>query len=165
LLLWLNVNIINIQVKEQCFGIGMTSALHKRLEKLEALLAARVAPPIFKWMMNCNGDPAAELERLVSSGEVAERDKGRVKIWRWLTDEEALARGIVQPEPRNPAQPQLPGPPELKLLAPPSSAPVDPTPPVQAKRALTDDQLRKLLEDRERPFGRPIKYPKGMAMP
>ena len=164
MLLWLNVNIINIQVKER-FGAGMTSALHKRLEKLEALVAARVAPPILKWMMNCNGDPAAELERLVSSGEVAERDKGRVKIWRWLTDEEALARGIVQPEPRNPAQPQLPGPPELKLLAPPSSAPVDPTPPVQAKRALTDDQLRKLLEDRERPFGRPIKYPKGMGMP
>ena len=116
-------------------------------------------------MMNCNEDPAAELERLVSSGEVAERDKGRVKIWRWLTDEEAFARGIVQPEPRNPAQPQLPAPPELKLLAPPSSAPVERTPPVQAKRALTDDQLRKLREDRERPFGRPIRYPKGMGMP
>jgi hypothetical protein len=165
LLLWLNVNIINIQVKEQCFRIGMTSALHKRLEKLEALLAARVAPPIFKWMMDCNGDPAAELERLVSSGEVAERDKGRVKIWRWLTDEEALARGIVQPEPRNPAQPQLPAPLELKLLAPPSSAPAEPAPPVQAKRALTEEQMRKWLDARDRPFGKPIPYPKGMATP
>jgi hypothetical protein len=143
----------------------MTSALHRRLEKLEALVSARVNTPIWRWMMNCNGDPAAELERLVSSGEVAERDKARVKIWRWLTDEEGLARGIVQPESRKGAQPPLPGPPELKLLAPPSSAPADPTPPVQAKCALTDDQLRKLLEDRERPFGRPIKYPKGMAMP
>ena len=53
---------------------------------------------------------------------------------------------------------------ELKLLAPPSSAPVEPTPP-QAKRALTEEQMRKMLADRERPFSRPIKYPKGMAMP
>ena len=143
----------------------MTSALHKQLEKLEALLAARVAPPIFKWMMNCNCDPAAELSRLVESGEVAEKDRGRVKIWGWLTDEEALAHGIVHPEPRKSAQPQLPAPPELKLLAPPASGPVEPTPAVQAKRPLTEEQMRKLLEDRERPFASPIKYPKGMATP
>ena len=87
----------------------MTYALHKRLEKLEALLAARTNTPIWKWMMDCNGDPAAELERLVSSGEVAERDKGRVKIWRWLTEEEALSRGIVQPDPPPKPQPKSTG--------------------------------------------------------
>jgi len=47
---------------------------------------------------------------LVESGEVAEKDRGRVKIWRWLTDEEALARGIVQPDPPPKPQPKLPGP-------------------------------------------------------
>jgi hypothetical protein len=57
--------------------------------------------------------PSRRLERLVS-GEVAERDKGRVKIWRWLTDEEALEHGIVHPEPKPPKQPQLPGPSELQ---------------------------------------------------
>ena len=165
MLLWLNVNIINIQVKEQCFGVGMTSALHKRLEKLEALLAARVAPPIFKWMMDRNGDPAAELERLVSSGEVAERDKGRVKIWRWLTEEEALARGIVQPDPPPKPQPQLPGPPELKLLPAPAKEQPQTEPPLQAKRPLTEEQMRKWLDARDRPFGKPIPYPKGMATP
>src|SRR6478609_361505 len=91
--------------------------------------SCQVSPPIYKWMMDPSGDPAAELSRLVESGEVAEKDRGRVKIWRWLTEEEALARGIVQPDPPPKPQPKLPGPPELKLLAPPSSAPVEPTPP------------------------------------
>jgi hypothetical protein len=157
----------------------MTSQLHKRLERLEALLAARVAPPIWRWQMDPNGDAAAELERMVAEGEIAEKDKGRVQIWRWLTDAEALEQGIVHPEPKPPQQSQLPAPPELKLLPAPPKAPdvahpqvkeghvQQPTPPeVQAKRALTEEQLRKLLEDRERPFGRPIKYPRGiMGMP
>ena len=144
----------------------MTSALHKRLARLEELVAAKVNVPIWRWQMNPDADTAAELDRMVADGEVAEKDRGRVKIWRWMTDAEAAAHGIVHPEPPAPKpQPQLPAPPELKLLAPPSSAPVEPTPPVQAKRPLTEEQMRKLLEDRDRPFGRPIKYPRGMAMP
>ncbi|MGC1345085.1 MAG: hypothetical protein WA863_03065 [Methyloceanibacter sp.] len=114
-------------------------------------------------MVNCNGDPAAELERLVSSGEVAERDKGRVKIWRWLTDEEALEHGIVHPEPKPPKQPQLPGPSELQLSKEPQQAQAEP--PLQAKRPLTEEQMRKWLDARDRPFGKPIPCPKGMAIP
>jgi hypothetical protein len=111
-------------------------------------------------MMDCNGDPAAELTRLVESGEVAEKDRGRVTIWRWLTREEALARGIVHPEPPKP-QAQLPAPPPMKLLpAPPEPIEEPPKPPDTGKRGpLTEEQMRKMLEDRERPFGRPIKYP------
>jgi hypothetical protein len=143
----------------------MTSALHKRLQRLEELLAARVAPPIWKWLPR-DVDTAAELERMVVEGEVAERDKHRVQVWRWLTREEALAYGIeVPPDPPKP-QPQLPGPPELKLLPAPESASgpaekdVPSQPPDQGKRGpLTEEQMRKLLADRERPFGRPIKYP------
>ena len=116
-------------------------------------------------MMNCNEDPAAELERLVSSGEVAERDKGRVKIWRWLTEEEALARGIVQPDPPLKPQPKLPGPPELKLLPALAKEQPQTEPPLQAKRPLTEEQMRKWLDARDRPFGKPIRYPKGMATP
>ena len=89
----------------------MTSALHKRLARLEELLAARVSPPIWKWMPQCV-DAAAELEHMVADGEIAEKDKGRVQIWRWLTREEALARGIVHPEPPPPKPaPALPAPP------------------------------------------------------
>ena len=149
----------------------MTSALHKRLERLEALLAARVAPPIWRFVHDPYADTAAELERMVADGEIAEKDQGRVQIWRWLTREEALARGIEEPQPPPKPQPQLPASPELKLLPAPAE-PQQPqaeteteTPPVQAKRPLTEDQLRKLLEDKERPFGSPIKYPKGMATP
>lgn len=156
----------------------MTSALHKRLARLEELLAARVSPPIWKWMPQCV-DTAAELDRMVADGEIAERDKGRVKIWRWLTREEALARGIEEPQPPPKPQPQLPASPERKLLpAPPKPAdesylqstveqqpqppkPEEPAPPDHGKRGpLTEDQLRKLLEGRDRPFGRPIKYPR-----
>jgi hypothetical protein len=122
LLLWLNVNIINIQVKKR-FGAGMTSALHKRLEKLEALLAARVAPPIWRFVHDPYADIAAELERMVADGEIAEKDKGRVQLWRWLTREEADQRGMEpDPPPAKPQpQPQLPAPPELKLLPSPAS--------------------------------------------
>src|SRR6476661_3255104 len=101
----------------------MTSALHKRLQRLEELMAARVAPPIYAWQMDPEGDTAAELDRLVAEGIVAERDRGRVKIWRWLTREEAIARGEDVPEPWTPPQqpqPQLPAPPELKLLPAPA---------------------------------------------
>ena len=150
----------------------MTSALQKRLEKLEALLAARVAPPIWRFVHDPYADTAAELERMVANGEIAEKDKHRVQLWHWLTREEADQRGM-EPDPppaKAQPQPQLPAPPELKLLPSPASVEQQsgqrPTPPqVQAKRPLTEDQLRKLLEDRERPFGRPIKYPKGMAIP
>jgi hypothetical protein len=150
----------------------MTSALHKRLEKLETLVAARVAPPIWRFVHDPYADTAAELERMVADGEVAEKDKHRVQLWRWLTREEADQRGM-EPDPlpaKLQPQPQLPAPPELKLLPSPASVEQQsgqqPTPPqVQAKRPLTEDQLRKLLEDRERPFGRPIRYPKGMVMP
>ena len=142
----------------------MTSALHKRLERLEAPLAARVSPPIWRFVHDSYADTAAELERMVAEGEITERDKHRVQCWRWLTKEEAAARGIENPLPPPPKpQPQLPAPLELKLLAPPSSAPVEST--TQAKRQLTEDQLRKMQEDRDRPFGRPIRYPKGMATP
>jgi hypothetical protein len=54
----------------------MTSALHKRLQPLEELVAARVAPPVWKWL---------------GTRDVAEKDK-RVQCWRWATKEEALAR-------------------------------------------------------------------------
>ena len=148
----------------------MTSALHKRLQRLEELVAARVAPPIWRWQMDPNGDAAAELDRLVADGVVTEKDRGRVQLWRWLTREEALARGIVHPEPPPPKPaPALPAPPELKLLpapAPePQQPPAEPPPQVQAKRPLTEEQMPKLLETRERPFGKPIRYPKGMATP
>jgi hypothetical protein len=146
----------------------MTSALHKRLEKLEALVAARVAPPIWRWMMDCNGDPAALL------ADVAEKDRGRVQVWRWLKHAEALAQGIVQPEPPAPKQPQLPSPPELKLLPPPSAPSAAETPDTEQpqpglqlgpKRTLTEEQMRQWLDARDRPFGKPIPYPKGMATP
>ena len=148
----------------------MTSQLHKRLERLEALLEARVSAPIWRFVHDPYADTAAELERMVADGEIAEKNKGRVQIWRWLTREEALARGIVHPEPPPPKPaPALPAPPELKLLpapAPePQQPPAEPPPQVQAKRPLTEEQMPKLLEDRNRPFGRPIKYPKGMATP
>jgi hypothetical protein len=146
----------------------MTSALHKRLQRLEELLAARVAPPIWRWQTDPHADTAAELDRMVADGEVADRDKDRVQVWRWLTREEALAYGIeVPPDPPKP-QPQLPGPPELKLLpAPESASPsgaakkdVPSQPPDPGKRGpLTETQMRRMLEDRDRPFGRPIKYP------
>ena len=151
----------------------MTSALHKRLQRLEALVAAQVNTPIWRWQMNPDSDTAAELERMIADGGVAEKDRGRVKIWRWMTNEEAAAHGIVHPEPPAPKpQPQLPAPPELKLLPAPAK-PADNTylqstvqedkqqPTFQAKRALTEEQMRKLLEDRDRPFGRPIKYPRA----
>ena len=153
----------------------MTSALHKRLARLEELFAARVAPPVWRWMVDCNGDAAAELERLVADGEIAERDKGRVQIWRWLNDVEAAAQGIVHPPAPPPKpRPQLPGPPEMKLLPAPVRSPesyqpgtksAETPPPDPGKRPLTEDQLRKMLENRDRPFGRPIRYPKGMATP
>lgn len=154
----------------------MSSALHKRLQRLEALVAAQINTPIWRWQMDPNGDTAAELERLVSSGEIAEKDRGRVQVWRWLTDEEAVARGMEvmpewkpPPQPQLKPQPQLPAPLEMKLLPAPvktaDESYLEPAPPVQAKRALTEEQMRKILEDRDRPFGRPIKYPRGMAMP
>jgi hypothetical protein len=157
----------------------MTSQLHKRLERLEALLAARVAPPIFKFLNPPEKDADAKLERLISSGEVAETDRNRVQFFRWLTHEEAVARGHetphghVDPVPHSwvrDGQPpselrQLPAPPESKLLPAPAQPQTEPSPQVQAKRPLTEDQMRKLLEDRERPFGRPVRYPKGSATP
>jgi hypothetical protein len=107
----------------------LSSALHKRLQRLEELLAARVNPPIWGWAGS--GDAEAELKRLVADGEIAERDLSRVTLWRWLTQEEAIARGMeMPPEPPAPqpyVPPQLPAPPERKLLAPPAepSAPKD----------------------------------------
>src|SRR6476660_4814994 len=119
----------------------MTGQLHKRLERLEALLAARVAPPIWRWLPRADMDAVAELERLVTDGEVAEKDKDRVRCWRWLTHEEAIARGmeVIDSPPGHmdpithcwvrddrPAQPQLPGPaPMLALPAPAAPAPDD----------------------------------------
>ena len=158
----------------------MTSALHKRLAKLEELLAARVAPPI--WRFVHGADTAAELDRMVADGEIAERDKGRVQVWRWLTLDESIAHGLeiidTPPGHIDPAThcwvrddkptPQLPAPPEVKLLPAPAAPQQPPkatvdtqvTEPVfQAKRPLTEEQMRRMLEDRERPFGRPIKYP------
>ena len=143
----------------------MTSALHRRLEKLEALVSARVNTPIWRWMMDPNGETAAELDRTVAAGEVAEKDRHRVQCWRWLTHEEALARGIVQPDPPPKPQPKLPGPPELKLLPAPAKEQPQTEPPLQAKRPLTEEQMRKWLDARDRPFGKPIPYPKGMATP
>ena len=91
----------------------MSSALHKRLQRLEELLAARVAPPIWRWSF---GDTA---EHVVA--DVPERDRHRVQIWRWLTQEEARARGMeLPPDPPAPqpyVPPQLPAPPERKLTA------------------------------------------------
>ena len=121
----------------------MTSALHKRLQRLEELVAARVAPPIWRWQMDPNGDTAAELDRLVSSGEIAERDKGRRQIWRWLTREEALARGIEEPPPK--PQPQLPAPPEVKLLPAPAA-------PQQPPKAPVDTQVTEPVFQAKRPL-------------
>ena len=94
----------------------MSSALSKRLDRLEALLAARVSPAIWRWQMDPEGDPADAV------ADIAKRDLGRVQIWRWLSQEEAIARGMEQPppppSPRAPAQ--LPAPPEMKLLAGPA---------------------------------------------
>jgi len=53
----------------------------------------------------------------------------------------------------------------LKLLPAPAKEPPQTEPPLQAKRPLREEQMRKLSQDRERPFGRPIRYPKGMGMP
>ena len=69
----------------------MRSALHKRLERLEALLAARVSPPIWKWSFGDTDDA-----HLVA--DVPERDRHRVQIWRWLDAEEARARGMELPQ-------------------------------------------------------------------
>jgi hypothetical protein len=59
----------------------------------------------------------------------------------------------------------LPAPPELKLLPAPPKPPAEPQQPqLQAKRELTEEQLRKALDARERFFGKPIRYPKGWAV-
>jgi hypothetical protein len=159
----------------------MTSALHKRLQRLEELVAARVAPPIWRFMWDANGDTAAELDRMVAAGEVAEKDRGRIQIWRWMNDAEALAAGVVHPEsPAPKPAPALPAPPELKLLPAPAEGASGPSTSADTikphteqqpslelgpKRTLTEEQMRKWLDARDRPFGKPIRYPKGMATP
>ena len=96
----------------------MSSALAKRLDRLEALLAARVAPPVWRWQMP-GTDAAAAL------ADVVEEERSRTTLWRWLTPAEAVAQGLeMPPEPPQPRAPaQLPAPPELKLLAPPPELP------------------------------------------
>ena len=173
---WINTG----ETREQaCLRAGYDPSQASRIKFCRWMTpeeAAAAAPP--PWDQPHEPDPpeeaptrpdptAAELGRLVSSGEIAERDKGRVQIWRWLPREEASARGIEMPSNPPKPQPQLPGPPELKLLPPPAPAeePPQPTTPDSGKRGpLTEEQMRKLLEDRDRTFGRPIKYPRiGLA--
>ena len=131
----------------------MSSALHKRLQRLEELLAARAAPPIWRWSF---GDTA---EHVVA--DVPERDRHRVQIWRWLTQEEARARGMeLPPDPPAPqpyVPPQLPAPPERKLLSAPPAPPKadEPDDPYTRVRAVPP-QPRK-PEDK---FHWPIIYPK-----
>ena len=99
-----------------------------------------------------NGDPAAAL------ADVPERDRHRVQIWRWLSREEATARGMeVAPDPPTPrpyTPPQLSAPPERKLLpAPPKAEEDDPY------------ELRRAVPPKPRPepgdeFHWPIIYPR-----
>ena len=53
----------------------------------------------------------------------------------------------------------------MKLLPAPAKEQPQTEPPLQAKRPLTEEQMRKWLDARDRPFGKPIPYPKGMATP
>ena len=141
----------------------MSSALHKRLQRLEELLAARVSPAIWRWQMDPEDDPADVV------ADVAERDRGRVQIWRWLSQAEAIARGMEMPPdppaPRPHVPAQLPAPEERKLLA----APVSPSCNTEKNSAQADEQDDKFTlvravppqppkEEQER-FHWPVIYP------
>ena len=98
----------------------MSSALSKRLDRLEALLASRIAPPTWGWIQPSD-DAAAAL------AGISEADRGRTSLWRWMTEAEAVAAGMEMPppppSPQSRAPAQLPAPPELKLLPAPSGVP------------------------------------------
>ena len=116
----------------------MSSALAKRLDRLEALLASRIATPIWRWSYD-EVNPAVELERMVADGEIAAKDVARVTLWRWLTPTEAVARGMEMPPdppaPRPHVPAQLPAPEERKLLA----APVSPSCNTEKNSAQADE--------------------------
>lgn len=131
----------------------MSSALSKRLDRLEAMLAARIAPPTtWRWLMPGDDNSVAE---------------AGVKLWRWATPSEAVELGLeAPPEPptRQPHVPaRLPGPEPLKLLPPPSTASGD-EPAAEASEVDADfERVRVVPEaprkDEER-FHWPILYPR-----
>jgi hypothetical protein len=140
----------------------MTSALHKRLERLEALVAARTSGPL-RFVELWYGETLEEtVAKKVAAGELPQNCRVQgVETWRSRRKD----HGHLPPTP------QLPGPPKLKLLpAPSAKAPHDrpqPTkpnpPPDKGKRPWTADQLRLALQGEDpvrAKFSKPIPYPK-----
>jgi hypothetical protein len=67
----------------------MTSILEKRFDRLKAKAMAKTRGPMIVRRI-IDGDPEAEINRMVAAGEVKEADRERVLI---------INRTIVDPEP------------------------------------------------------------------
>ena len=138
----------------------MTSALHKRLERLEALVAARTSGPL-RFVELWYGETLEEtVAKKVAAGELPQncRIQG-VETWRSRRKDHGHL-----PPPKPKPQPQLPAPPELKLLPAPVQVPTKPEPPPdKGKRPWTADQLRVALQGEDpvrAKFSKPIPYPR-----
>jgi hypothetical protein len=111
----------------------MTSAIGKRLDRLEALLAGRLNPTVAIWLSD-GEDEATRVAAMRESGELGPRDKPR--IVRWMTlDEARMSPDWVEPPAQQPlaiAAPLKRLAPPLKRLtfrAPPQQEPPPPEPP------------------------------------
>jgi hypothetical protein len=81
----------------------MPSALHKRIARIEELLATRDSTPVLTLWLTEGDDPEQLREDAVASGAVDPRDRDRIRFIRWLTAEEAAWQ--IPPG-------QMPGPPD-----------------------------------------------------
>ena len=142
------------------------SALHKRLERLEALLAARTSGPLRFVELRFSEALEETAARMAAAGELPQncRIQG-VETWRSRRKD----HGHLPPTPR------LPAPPELKLLPAPVQVPGSETrqlatkpepPPDKGKRPWTADELRLALQGEDlvrAKFSKPIPYPRRLC--